>query len=606
MCGIFGSFNAYKKETSRRVINAMGDIISYRGPDDFSVDYSQGAAMGNCRLSIIDIQSGRQPFISDDNQVVLVQNGEIFNYVELAQDLAASGYLCKTRSDTEVLLRLYERDGLKMFEQLNGMFAIAILDKRKNTLVLARDRVGVKPLYFAKHDETYFFASEIKSLLEVGIKRKLNPHILNNFLTFNYVPEPDTMFEGIHQVPSGHYLEMSIEGVTTNQWWNLAEQKPVNMSENDWIAEFNDILEDAVKLRLRAEVPFGAFLSGGVDSSSIVGLMSKQLEAPVKTYSIGFADPRFDESGYANIAAERFQTDHRMHRVESGVFDLWPLATWHCDQPHGDISFIPTYEVSKLAAEDVKVVLTGDGADELFAGYDKYKNFFCQTASDDFGLAEFHQAYYNQLSLFSAKQKSALYSRDLLQQVEGHDPFDMVKPLFAEAQHMDRLNQALYIDTKLLLSGNNLVKPDRMGMANSLEARTPFLDYRMMEFAFRTRGNFKLYNGETKYLYKKAVSPLIGEDLAYRKKQMFTVPVGEWFRKELANHTRNILLSEQAISRELFNPSEITNMLDAHKMGSHNFTREIRALLAIEIWARIFLDGDTPRSAPANFSSIGL
>ncbi|MBU0564603.1 MAG: asparagine synthase (glutamine-hydrolyzing) [Gammaproteobacteria bacterium] len=604
MCGIFGYFSRSGHSLVDGQLHAMGRSITHRGPDDLGIHIEAGLALGNRRLSIMDISGGHQPFVSHDGQIVVVQNGEIFNHVELAAELARDGYPCETHCDTEVLLRLYERDGIDMVHRLNGMFAIAIFDRRERALYLIRDRIGVKPLYLHDDGDRLLFGSEIKALLRAGISKTMDPVALHHFLTYNYVPQPRTMFQGVRHLPPGHWLRVDAQGAITTRWWDLSTQQVEQRSEGEWIEEFNDLLDDAVRLRLRCDVPFGAFLSGGVDSSSVVGVMSKHLPEPVRTYSIGFHEDRYDESPFAAIAAERFGTRHTLRKVDANMLDLWPLATWHCDQPHGDISFLPTYRVAELAAKEVKVVLTGDGADELFAGYDKYKSFFNGRGADVANDATFRQAYYRNLCLFDDAGKRSLYTEAMATHLDGVDSFDVVAPLYDQASGMDRINQALYIDMQLLLSGNNLVKPDRMGMAVSLEARTPFLDYRMMEFAFRMPGSLKLREAETKYLYKKAVSDLIGSDLAYRRKQMFTVPVGEWFKGALAAFTEEVLLSPRALERGLFRPNVVHNMLKEHQNGSANHTRQIRALVSVELWCRTFLDDDSI-DAPT-MSTLGI
>jgi asparagine synthase (glutamine-hydrolysing) len=541
--------------------------------------------LGNQRLAILDVEHGQQPFFSDDNSIIVVQNGEIFNHVELAQDLALDGHPCKTHCDTEAILRLYERDGIDSISKLNGMFAIAIYDKNIDTLYLIRDRVGEKPLYFSHDDGRVVFASEIKSILQVVNKKSPNPEAINQFLAFNYVPPPLTMFDGVAHVMPGTYLKITNNSVEDFTWWDLSKIESKQQTEAKWIEEFNSTLDDAVRIRLRSDVPFGAFLSGGVDSSSVVGLMSKHLKTPVNTFCIGFNDPKYDESPFAKDAANRFNTCHTMQKVEPNMIDLWPMATYHCDQPHGDVSFLPTYKVAQLAAKKVKMVLTGDGADELFAGYDKHKDFFTDDIaklSDD----EFQSKYLDNISLFNKESRSQLFSDNFKQQLNNLDVSDVTKPLFEKSKRMDRINQALYIDTMLLLPGNNLVKPDRMGMAVSIENRAPFLDYRMLSLAFSMPGELKLKDGTTKYLYKKAVTPLIGESLAYRKKQMFTVPVGEWFKTDLAEMCEDLLLSEQTRARGLFDYNYVNSLLRSHQQGLENNTREIRALMALEIWFR--------------------
>lgn len=584
MCGIFGYFDRSGQSLSDDIVAAMGNAIAYRGPDDSGIYAGQGVALGNQRLSIIDIAGGHQPFVSDDGNVVLVQNGEIFNHVELAAELRGTPHACRTHSDTEVLLRLYERDGIDFVSELNGMFAIAIYDRRENALYLIRDRIGVKPLFVHDNGNRVTFGSEIKAILPATGKHRIDHEGLHHFLTFNYVPKPYTMFEGIRHVEPGCWIKVDSNGIQNRRWWNLADVQPMEQSEELWIEEFNSILDDAVRIRLRADVPFGAFLSGGVDSSTIVGLMSRHVSHQVQTFSIGFDDPRYDETAFAQAAAKRFNTKHISQRVDPNMLDLWPMTTYHCDQPHGDVSFLPTYKVASIAAKHVKLVLTGDGGDELFAGYDKYRDFFTADVAemDD---ETFRRSYYRNISLFQEEEQSKLYADPARATV---DSFAVVDTLFDEVPHWDRLNQALYIDMQLLLSGNNLVKPDRMGMAVSLEARTPFLDYRMMEFAFRMPGHLKLREGVTKYLFKKAAAPLIGEDLAYRKKQMFTVPVGSWFQNELREYCRTHLGPESHFRKSAVFSNHVATLLETHIQGSQNKTREIRALIALEHWHKAF------------------
>jgi asparagine synthase (glutamine-hydrolysing) len=585
VCGIFGYYHRGGATLDPEALAAMGNSIRHRGPDAQGVFAAPGVALGNQRLSIIDVQGGHQPFVSEDGQIIVVQNGEIFNHVELAEELARAGHHCRTHSDTEVLLRLYEAEGIGFISKLNGMFAIAIYDARVQALYLVRDRIGVKPLYI--HDDGYqlTFGSEIKAILRAGIPAPaMDREALNNYLSFNYVPPPHTLYQGVRHLMPGHVMKITRDATTTTRWWDLAKVQPIyGRAESEWIEEFNAILDDSVRLRLRSDVPFGAFLSGGVDSSTIVGLMARYLDEPVKTYCIGFHDPCFDESSFALEASERFGTRHVMERVEADMLALWPLATYHCDQPHGDISFLPTYRVSELAARDIKVVLTGDGGDELFAGYDKYKQFFSRSDLDQLNDDQFQRTYFDSISLFDRAAKSDLYTPAMADGAGRSDSFEMVRPWFDSVPHQDRVNQVLFLDMQLLLSGNNLVKPDRMGMAVSLEARTPFLDYRMMEFAFRMPGELKLRGGETKYLYKKAVAPLIGERLAYRRKQMFTVPVGDWFRKEKAVYCAQNLVKLRHLNG-LINISVAQEMLADHVDGRSNYTRRLRALVALTHW----------------------
>ncbi len=584
MCGIFGIFSKSPSEIKISDLNAMGRSIQHRGPDDQGVFVGEFASIGNQRLSIIDLDGGHQPFISSDGKIALVQNGEIFNHVELALDLAKRGNPCITNSDTEVLLRLYQLDGIDFVKKLNGMFSIAIYDENSKSLFLIRDRIGVKPLFFHQDGNKISFASEIKALLSISkTKPSVNFEAIHHFLTFNYVPQPITMFDGIKHVMPGEIVTINADGMSCRKWWDLSDIQPDNSkSESEWSEIFLETLSDAVRLRLRSDVPFGAFLSGGVDSTSVVSFMAKHLKEPVKTFCIGFNDPLYDESAFAQQASDLFKTTHLMERVESDMLDLWPKAIFHCDQPHGDLSFLPTYAVSKLSSQSVKVVLTGDGGDELFAGYDKYKNFFTDYNSEWTPPPNFLTTYFDSISLFSHSQKNEMYSDVMMNRVGDLSSFSLVKPYFERVAHQDSLNQALYIDMQFLLPGNNLVKPDRMGMAASIEARTPFLDYRMMELAFKIPGFLKLKNNETKYIYKKSVENLIGRQLTYRNKQMFTVPVGNWFKKERYAFAKENIFG--LMKYQLFSESYLCNLLKAHVEGISNNTRELRALISLNLW----------------------
>lgn len=590
MCGIYGYFDATRRSLPDEVVAAMGEVIVHRGPDDAGLYHSHedAVAIGARRLSIIDVEHGHQPFVSDDGDIVLVQNGAIFNYPELMAELAAGGVHCRTHCDTEVLLRLYEVHGIDFVDRLNGMFAIAIHDRRRECVYLIRDRVGEKPLHYRYDDGRLVFGSEIKSILEAPGGRRVSDRALFEYLTFNYVPPPRTMFEGVRHVMPGTWVRVNRNGIEEHQWWRLADCEPVDRPIEEWTHEIHDVLDDAVRVRLRADVPFGAFLSGGIDSSSVVALMSQHIPGRVLTFSIGFDDPRFDESRFSTTAAERFGTEHVLEIVDPDMFDRWPMAIEHCDQPHGDVSFLPTHRVAELAATRVKMVLTGDGADELFCGYDKYGRYFGRARGAS--PRPITRDYLEVLSLFRPAELERMLTPSFLQALGPVDCFEEnVRPLLDAVDHMDPINQALYVDTMLLLPGNNLVKPDRMGMAVSIENRSPYLDHRMVELAFTIPGDLKLSNGETKHVLKKTVAPLIGDDLTYRAKQMFTVPVGEWLRTHLFDQARELLLSEQTVARNIFVPSVVESMLIDHRDERANHTRELRALMALEIWFRSFV-----------------
>jgi len=589
MCGIFGYFDLNNKRLHQDEIELMGSLINHRGPDGTGIfsDKEQSISLGNNRLAIIDVKNGNQPFYSDNKEIVVVQNGEIFNFLELREELINKGLKFDTKSDTEVILRLYELYGVSELRKLNGMFSISIFDKRKKALYLIRDRIGEKPLYYNFQDNRLIFASEIKSILSIVKSREVDLESLNQYLTFNYVPPPRTMFKDIKQVMPGSYIRIDENNFSEVKWWELSEINSEQKKEKELKDSIYATLEDAVKIRLRSDVPFGAFLSGGIDSSSVVGLMSKNLNDPVKTFCIGFNENNFDESLFAKQAAERFHTDHYLEKVSPNLLDLWEETIYHCDQPHGDVSFMPTLRVAQLASKKVKVVLTGDGGDELFAGYDKYLNFF-EKYGNGLSDIDFYSKYFENITLFNNELREELYSKATKSKINHQESENIMSTLLDKSKHFDQINKALYIDTMLLLPGNNLIKPDRMGMAVSIENRSPFLDFNMVELAFSIPGNLKLNNGESKLILKRTFESLIGKKLTYRKKQMFTVPIGNWLKTDLKDFCYDLLLSPKSRKRNLFNYIFIEKMIDKHMSGEQNYTREIRALMALELWFRVF------------------
>ena len=592
MCGIFGYFDLNNKRLHQDEIELMGSLINHRGPDGTGIfsDKEQSISLGNNRLAIIDVKNGNQPFYSDNKEIVVVQNGEIFNFLELREELINKGLKFDTKSDTEVILRLYELYGVSELRKLNGMFSISIFDKRKKALYLIRDRIGEKPLYYNFQDNRLIFASEIKSILSIVKSREVDLESLNQYLTFNYVPPPRTMFKDIKQVMPGSYIRIDENNFSEIKWWELSEINSEQKKEKELKDSIYATLEDAVKIRLRSDVPFGAFLSGGIDSSSVVGLMSKNLNDPVKTFCIGFNENNFDESLFAKQAAERFHTDHYLEKVSPNLLDLWEETIYHCDQPHGDVSFMPTLRVAQLASKKVKVVLTGDGGDELFAGYDKYLNFF-EKYGNGLSDIDFYSKYFENITLFNNELREELYSKATKSKINHQESENIMSTLLDKSKHFDQINKALYIDTMLLLPGNNLIKPDRMGMAVSIENRSPFLDFNMVELAFSIPGNLKLNNGESKLILKRTFESLIGKKLTYRKKQMFTVPIGNWLKTDLKDFCYDLLLSPKSRKRNLFNYIFIEKMIDKHMSGEKNYTREIRALMALELWFRVFKVG---------------
>ena len=596
MCGIFGAFNFTRSPVNPSTIAAMSKSIGHRGPDADGHFADDLVVLGNRRLSILDMSNAsNQPFYSDNRKVVVVQNGEIYNYVELRDQLRRSGARFDTAGDTEVLLRAYELWGPAFVKRLNGMFAIAVYDLEAGKLYLSRDRLGVKPLYFAgsPKEGRVWFASEIKAILENEQRYAPDMDALAQFFALNYIPQPKTAFAGICHLPPGHTACISIHaGIEIKRYWDLASiNSEPKMTEAEAKAGLLQRLDDATRIRMRSDAPFGAFLSGGLDSSSVVGMMSLYQAEPINTFSIGFDDPRFDETSYAQAAAKRFGTLHEKQVADSDIVRDWPRFIWHCDQPHGDVSFMPTDQVSQLAAKRVKMVMTGDGGDELFAGYEKYLQLFPGGRVDQL-QHNWEDAYVRASGLLQGDQPSTLLTGELHDAFHDTDPYCALSQEIRRAEHQDPINKVLFAETTTLLPGNNLVKPDRMAMANSLEVRSPFLDYRMAEFAFAVPGELKLRGGETKWIYKRAVEPLLGAELTWRKKQMFTLPIGEWFREILADYCRDILLDGRLDARKIIDVQKVREMLGEHLGGTANYTRQLRALISLEIWFRLFVDQD--------------
>lgn len=592
MCGIFGSYRFGDASPGGDVARAMAASIAHRGPDAGGVHQSARAMLGNKRLAILDLSAAsNQPLFSDDGRIVVVQNGEIYNFVELREELRAAGAGFVTTGDTEVILRAFEHWGPGFVSRLNGMFAIAVLEVEEERLFLYRDRLGVKPLFLAggfEHGQL-LFASEIKALLAAGWAATPDLSAIAQYLALNYIPAPATAFAGITHLLPGSMAVVTRSGIAVEPYWSLGNITPErDMCEAEAKAGLLTLLDDATRLRMRSDAQFGAFLSGGLDSSSVVGFMSMYQADPVRTYAIGFDDPRFDESRWAAMAARRFGTMHRTQVMQPEAVDLWPQMIWHCDQPHGDVSFMPMLQVSALAAQNVKMVLTGDGGDELFAGYEKYLDIFPGGRVDALEEGWEHR-YALQSGLLT---DAGLLAGDLREVFLAADPHAALSDAIRANPAQDPINRLLIAETQMLLPGNNLVKPDRMAMAHSLEVRSPFLDYRMAEFAFAMPGALKLRGGETKWIYKAAVEPLLGRELTWRKKQMFTVPVGEWFRQRLAGYCRAMLLDGRLEARGLFSAPAVAALLAEHVSGAANNTRILRALISLEIWFRLFVDRD--------------
>jgi asparagine synthase (glutamine-hydrolysing) len=626
MCGIAGFFGPEENldlTERRETVKRMCDIIEHRGPDDEGFYTEGGVALGMRRLSIIDLVTGHQPISNEDGSIWIVFNGEIYNFGELRDDLVARGHTFQTQTDTEAIVHLYEEMGEACVERLRGMFGFAIWDRRERKLFLARDRVGKKPLHYSLAGDTLVFGSEIKSLLQhPDIAREVNIEAISDFLSFGYVPDPQTAFRGITKLPPGHTLTFKNGRLSTRCYWDFdyrqADEAEYGRDESYYVERLKELIAESVKLRLVSDVPLGAFLSGGIDSSTVVAMMARQMDRPVKTFSIGFSESSFDELHHARITARHFNTDHHEFVVTPDVCKIVEDIVWHHDEPFGDVSSIPTYMVSKMAREHVTVILSGDGGDELFAGYERYlidrdrqvferipgfirrnlmlrasralpravygKNFLRNVA------LEGDARYVDSLSYFDEDAKQDLLSAEIRRELGGRDSSAGYRELLnvpLSAKHIDRL---LYLDSKTYLPGDILTKVDRMSMAHSIEARVPLLDYKLIEFVQTIPASLKLRGRMTKHILKQAVRGLIPDQIIDRPKQGFGVPIAKWLNNELREMLHDTLTDSRTRQRGYFNQQSVEAILNEHARGRRDNSRHLWGLLTLELWQRTFID----------------
>lgn len=634
MCGICGivtpsgSTRAVRQEQATR----MRDTMVHRGPDGAGLFLEPGVALGHRRLSIVDVAHGAQPMASDDGRYQLVYNGEVYNHPQLMPQLQAQGVVYRTHCDTETVLRLYERMGHDVPVQLRGMFAFAIWDRAERELFLARDRFGVKPLYYAHLDDgTLLFASEIKAILASGeVRAAMNTAALPDLLA-NYAPSGDeTLFAGIRRLPPGHSLTWRDGKVTLQQYWDLgfAEGTLDARSDRDLVEEYLSRFRDAVKMRLMADVPLGMFLSGGIDSAAITACMSQLVDEPIKTFSVAFAEREANELAYARLVAQRFGTDH--HEIVVGADDFFgalPKLVWHEDEPIAHPSSIALNFVSRLAAERVKVVLTGEGSDETLAGYNRYRVTMynrqlgagyermvpaalrsavrkgIEALPGGMGVrrklmrsflslpSDLDTIYFDNFAVFGRRWQSEILAPALRERVAAIDPYAAHHAALAHTGARALLNRLLYADTKTYLH-ELLMKQDQMSMAASIESRVPFLDHPLVEFAAALPLRMKLRGMTTKYVLRQAMKGLLPPEILSRKKMGFPVPVGAWFAGAHRHVVDEFVLSPRAAARGLFDMNAISRLADAHLRGEEKHDQRLWALVNLEIWQRIFLDGE--------------
>ncbi len=636
MCGICGIALSTRsgRSAERSVVTRMRDVMTHRGPDAAGLFVEGRIALGHRRLSIIDVEHGAQPMASDDGRIQLVYNGEVYNHPDLFDRLQREGTTYHTRCDTETILRLYERHGKDVAAHLRGMFAFAIWDARTEELLLVRDRFGVKPLYYAHlSDGSLYFGSEIKAILASGaVQAALNMGALPDFLA-NHAPSgDDTLFAGIRRLPPGHTLVWHNGDIRISRYWDLHFGPTDERADDVLIAEYRERFVDAVRMRLMSDVPLGMFLSGGIDSASITAAMSGMVDEPIKTFSVAFAEREANELEFARLVAQRYRTDH--HEVVVSPHDFWdavPRLIWHEDEPMAHPSSVALYFVSRLAAERVKVVLTGEGSDETLAGYNRYRVTVLNQRMGErwerwmprgvragvrgaIGVlaarsrlrqrlsrtalvlpADLTTLYFDNFAVFSRQRQQRLLSPSARALIGGADPYQAAQAALGHTDAVSLLDQLLYADTKTYLH-ELLMKQDQMSMAASIESRVPFLDHPLVEFAARLPQRLKLRGWTTKYVLRQAMKDMLPAEILERRKMGFPVPVGSWLRTSFWPLVDEFVLGPRAAERDLFEASFVRELATAHREGTENHAQRLWALINFEIWQRIFLDGEPVES----------
>jgi asparagine synthase (glutamine-hydrolysing) len=619
MCGIVGLIhNSHDAVLNERLVQKMCEVIQHRGPDHTGVWCEGRTGLGMTRLSIIDRAGGFQPIHNEDKSMWIVFNGEIYNFKDLRNDLQTRGHSFYTHSDTETILHLYEEYGDECVNHLRGMFAFAIWDKKAQKLFVARDRLGIKPLHYFFDDNCLLFGSEIKSLLHAEvIAPEVDYQSLVYYFFYGYTPDPGSMFRGVKKLPPGHTLVWRNGQIQVTQYWDVKYRVDTIESEEFYVERSLEIMREAVRIRLMSEVPLGAFLSGGVDSSLVVALMAQEMSEPVKTFSIGFEDQSYDELQYARMVAEKYGTDHHEEIVRPDAEEVILDLVRQFDEPFADSSAIPTYYVSKMTKKWVTVSLSGDGGDELFGGYTRYREGWMSRFSQ-YVPAALKKAFMKTviqrlpvscpgintlryLSLPSDEQIVWQYTKMLspiheyifsreMQEKASTDPAPPFAGYLAKMAEMDRVSRMQYLDTKTYLPGDILTKVDRMSMLVALEARVPLLDHHLVEFAATIPPQFKVRKGETKYLLKKIAARYLPHEVIYRPKQGFAVPVAQWINDEWREMVRELLTGNRAMGRHLFNPAFLQQMLQEHESGREDRSHIIWTLMVLELWFREYID----------------
>jgi len=632
MCGICGvAKSSSGKPIPSSLLSSMCRTIVHRGPDDEGIFIGERAALGARRLSIIDLEGGHQPLTNEDRSIWVAHNGEVYNFLALREELIGRGHVFSTWTDTETIVHAYEEWGEDFVHKLRGMFAFALWDERQGKLIAVRDRLGIKPLYYTLlEDKTLVFGSELKAIIvHPGVGRTLEPRALDLFLTLEYIPAPLSIFKNIFKLPAGCVLVYKEGRVEVKKYWDVksSAQPAADIREKE-LPEVMDklysLLKESVKLRLVSDVPLGAFLSGGIDSSTIVGLMRELGASPLKTFSIGFEELSYNELPYARRIAQKFQTEHEEFILEPKALELTEKLIRHLDEPFGDFSIFPTYLVSHMARAHIKVILSGDGGDEVFGGYEHYQaqkvamRRFVRTFGRPFSavvnrfppsgkkkgswnklqrfLSGFEHSpenrHFRWMTFLSLKRKGALYSEELKKELGNIEEVFKVEPfkrIFEKLPSFDPVNGELYLDLNTYLADDIMVKVDRMSMAASLEAREPLLDHKLVEFVFGLPGELKLRGLATKWIFKKTMERLLPRENIYRPKEGFSIPIKHWLRRELRDLMLDYLNEKRIKEEGYFQFDSIKAMIDSHLNGRKNFSHQLWALLVFEIWKENYL-----------------
>lgn len=626
MCGIVAIAN-YKPDqwVNEKMLADMCQIIRHRGPDDQGLLIDKNIGLGMRRLSIIDLSTGHQPMSNEDESIWIVYNGECYNFLEWREYLKQKGHQFKTNSDTETIIHLYEEFGYDCLKKINGMFSFCLWDKNRQELFIARDRLGVKPLYYTRTSARLILSSEIKAiLLDPQVSREVDLESFSNYLTFRFAPHPKTMFKGIFKLPAGHFMIYKDENIKIHQYWEVEFKEPMKQKKpQQYIDEFLALLKDAVRLRLISDVPLGAFLSGGLDSTTIVALMSQLISQPVKTFSIGFGDcvgdrTYWDERDFSALAAKFYQTDHHELPVKADMISLLPKLVWHLDEPIADPGALPTMIVSELARQYVTVSLSGMGADETIGGYKKYTantivNYYrllpkgllegcisklplkpllryrINKSLAFFQLQDEIDRCVTLLGSINNESKNRLISESVRASLPGFRSQEVYKHLLENKTIASALNRLLYLEMKTYLSDQLLPITDKTSMAHSLEVRTPFLDYRLVEFEAGVPPQLKVRGLTTKYLLKKAVVDLVPKEIIWRKKQGFSVPIDQWFKKELKNYLPNLIKDKGFKKACLFNTDYIAWLIHEHGRSGY-FSFELWAIIVFDLWYKAYIE----------------